>query len=95
MSNEKLINEIKRLRSLRYTWKQVRETLFKEANPPSIATLQRWLKGYKPPPPIHETAYKILPQYEDDVREVFIRQLRSMGYTPQEIKKELKILLPK
>jgi DNA-binding transcriptional MerR regulator len=95
MSNEKLINEIKRLRDLRYTWKQVRETLFKEANPPGIATLQRWVKGHKPPIPIHEKPCKILPEYEDKVREVFIRQLRSMGYTSQEIKKELKMLLPK
>lgn len=95
MSNEKLINEIKRLRDLRYTWKQVRETLFDETNPPSIATLQRWAKGHKPPIPIREKAFKILPEYEDDVREVFIRQLRSMGWTPEDIKKELKMLLPK
>jgi len=95
MSNEKLINEIKRLRDLRYTWKQVRETLFDETNPPSIATLQRWVKGHKSPIPIRHQAFKILPQYEDDVREVFVRQLRSMGYTSQEINKELKILLPK
>ncbi len=95
MRNEKIVKEIKRLRNLNYTWKQVRETLFDESNAPVVSTLQNWVKGYKSPPPIRHQAFKILPQYEDDVREVFIRQLRSMGYTSQEIKKELKMLLPK
>ena len=95
MNQEQLVEEIKRLRDLRYTWKQIRETLFKESNPPGIATLQRWAKGHKSPTPIHKQPFKIVPKYEEEVRDVFIRQLRSMGWTSQEIKKEIKRLIPK
>lgn len=92
--HKEIVKEIKRLRDLRYTWRQVRDTLFDDPNPPHIATLQRWVKGHKSPPPSHELPFKIVPRYEDQVREVFVRQLRSMGFTEEEIKKEIKKLIP-
>jgi hypothetical protein len=70
------------------------ETLFDCPNPPHIATLQRWAKGHKSPTPSHELPFPIVPKYKEEVREVFIRQLRSMGWTSEEIKAEIKKLIP-
>ena len=93
---EQLRKEINRLRSLRYTWRQIKETLFDGPNPPCIATIQRWSRGLIPnqAPPIHERPYPIVPKHKEEVREVFIKQLKSMGYNERQIKEELKRLIP-
>tara|TARA_B100001094_G_C17873955_1_gene643479 strand:- start:190 stop:474 length:285 start_codon:yes stop_codon:yes gene_type:complete len=94
MNQEQLIKEINRLRLLRYTWKQIKETLFTESNPPSIATIKRWAKGAPTSIPLHQQPLRIAAKYEEEVREVFVKQLKKMGYNNQEIKKELKRLIP-
>ena len=94
VKHEEIVKEIRRLRDLRYTWNQIRDTLFDCPNPPHIATLQRWAKGHKSPTPVRELPFPIVPKYKEEVREVFIRQLRSMGWTSEEIKEEIKKLIP-
>ena len=94
VKHKDIVKQIKRLRDLRYTWRQIRETLFDGPNPPSIGTLQNWIKGHPPVTPPQELPHPILPKYKEEVREVFIRQLRSMGWTSEEIKAEIKKLIP-
>ena len=91
--HEKIVKEIKRLRNLRYTWNQIRDTLF-DQNAPTISTLQRWVKGHKSPTPLREMPFPIPSKHKKEVEEVFIRQLRSMGLTSKEIETELKKLIP-
>ena len=90
MNREDLIKEINRLRLMRYTWKQIQLKLFKDPNPPSIPSLQRWAKGEGP---VYCKAYPIPPEHQDEVRRIFIKQLKKMGFNSSEIKKELKKLI--
>ena len=43
---------------------------------------------------ISKDGFKIPESKRELVREVFVRQLKSMGMTPEEIKKELPKLIP-
>ena len=91
MNKRNLIEEIKTLRELKYTWKQIQETLFQEGSVPSIQTLMRWVKGTGQ---IYFKTVKIPLEHKDEIEKIYIRQLQKMGFTSSEIKKELKNLMP-
>ena len=91
MSRPDLIEEIKRLRDLKYTWRQVQEALFQDGSAPSVPTLMRWARGKGQ---VYYKTLRIPDENKDEIREVFIRQLKSMGFNSSEIKRELKKLIP-
>ena len=98
IDKESIIERTRQLRKKNFTFKQIvniceREGLLKKSMH-SKRTIRSWFLNAHPNEKRNNTEVeKVNPKYKDIVQEVYIKHLTDMGYTPLEVKAELKRLI--
>ena len=98
IDKESIIERTRQLRKKNFTFKQIvniceREGLLKKSMH-SKRTIRSWFLNAHPSEKRNNTEVeKVNPKYKDLVQEVYIKHLTEMGYTPLEVKAELKRLI--
>lgn len=95
MSKEKIIKKTYELRKQGYSFKQIHSKIQDLGPLPHFRTLRIWINqsrlgdpgGYNKP-------FLIPGKNKEEVQEVYIKQLASMGFSKKEILQELKTLIP-
>lgn len=93
-----MISKTRELRKEGFTYQQIVNIFEREgllvATPSSWSTLRNWFHLYNPSETlVNNQVSKIKPKHKEQVRVIFIKHLKDMGYSAKEIESELNRLI--